>query len=190
MSLFINKSTIAGNLGRDPEVRTFPSGDKVATLSVGYTESWKDKDSGEWVNKTDWFRVVVRGNSFVEYVERTFTVGDNVYVEGLFKHRTYQQDGQDRTVCELHAFEIKKIPRAANRTQGSEGIPEGSDFTPGQSKAAAPAKSANAAKPQRSTRSPKPQQANAAKGNSAQAPDHDGYGEDAFSSPPSSRMVF
>ena len=190
MSLFINKSTIAGNLGRDPEVRTFPSGDKVATLSVGYTESWKDKESGEWVNKTDWFRVVVRGNSFVEYVERTFTVGDNVYVEGLFKHRTYQQDGQDRTVCELHAFEIKKIPRAANRTQGPEDIPEEADFTPGPSKAATPAKGANAVKSQRPTRSPKPQQASAAKGSSAQAPDDDGYGGDAFSSPPSSRMVF
>jgi single-strand DNA-binding protein len=94
----INKVIIVGNLGRDPEMRTFPSGDQVANVTIATTDKWKDKQTGEMREATEWHRVVFNGR-LAEIVGQYLRKGSQVYVEGSLRTRkwTDQQTGGEST---------------------------------------------------------------------------------------------
>lgn len=93
----VNKVILIGNLGRDPEVRTFPDGGKICNLRIATSEQWRDKASGERKERTEWHNVVLRGDGLVRVAEQYLKKGSKVYVEGTLQTRKWQdQSGQDR----------------------------------------------------------------------------------------------
>jgi single-strand DNA-binding protein len=97
----INKVIIIGNLGADPDIRYFPSGDAVANLSVATSDSWRDKTTGEPRERTEWHRVVIRGK-LAEIAKQYLHKGSKVYLEGSLRTRKWQtQEGQDRYTTEV-----------------------------------------------------------------------------------------
>ena len=97
----LNKVQLIGNLGQDPEVRTFPDGGQITNCSIATSESWKDRASGEKKEKTEWHRVVFRGK-LAEIAGQYLRKGSKVYIEGQLQTRKYQgQDGQDRYTTEV-----------------------------------------------------------------------------------------
>jgi single-strand DNA-binding protein len=98
----VNKVILVGNLGREPEIRSFPSGDKVANFSVATSETWRDRASGERREKTEWHNVVVRNDNIVRVVENYIHKGSKVYVEGSLQTRKWQdQNGNDKYTTEI-----------------------------------------------------------------------------------------
>jgi single-strand DNA-binding protein len=89
----VNKVIIVGNLGKDPEVRTLNSGDRVANLRIATSESWRDKASGERKEKTEWHQVVIFNDNLVKVAENYLRKGSTVYIEGALQTRKYT-DGQ------------------------------------------------------------------------------------------------
>ena len=105
----MNRATIIGNLGRDPEVRTFQDGGKVANLAIATSEKWKDKDTGERKEATEWHRVSVFG-PLAGIVEQYVTKGMKLAIEGHLRTRKWQdQSGQDRYSTEI----VLQGPRAS-----------------------------------------------------------------------------
>ena len=101
MSGSVNKTILLGRLGKDPEIKTFSSGDKVANFSIATSESWIDKASGEKKEKTEWTNVAVYGK-LADIVERFVTKGSKVYVEGKLQTRKWQDSsGQDKYSTEV-----------------------------------------------------------------------------------------
>ena len=97
----LNQCNIIGNLGRDPEVRTFQNGGKVCNLAVAVSEKWKDKNTGERKEKTEWINVAVFG-PLADIAERYLSKGSKVFVSGKFTTRKWQdQSGQDRYSSEI-----------------------------------------------------------------------------------------
>lgn len=97
----INKVTLVGNLGRDPEIRHTTAGQKIAHLSVATSETWKDK-SGERQERTEWHRVVIFNANLADFAERYLKKGSKVYVEGALQTRKFtDQSGQDRYTTEV-----------------------------------------------------------------------------------------
>ncbi|MBF9050653.1 single-stranded DNA-binding protein [Roseobacter sp. HKCCD9010] len=102
MSGSVNKCIILGNLGRDPEVRTFQSGGKVCNLRIATSETWKDKDSGERKERTEWHQVSIYSEPLVRVAEQYLRKGSKVYIEGQLETRKWQdQSGQDRYSTEI-----------------------------------------------------------------------------------------
>jgi single-strand DNA-binding protein len=98
----VNKVILVGNLGADPEVRTLPSGGKVVNLSVATSDSWRDKNTGERKEKTEWHRVVIFSEGLVRVAEQYLRKGSKVYLEGQLQTRKWQdQSGQDRYSTEV-----------------------------------------------------------------------------------------
>lgn len=98
----VNKVILIGNLGRDPEIRTFQTGGRVANLTVATSESWKDKNSGEKKEKTEWHRVVIFSEPLVGVAERYLKKGRKVYIEGQLETRKWQdQSGQEKYTTEV-----------------------------------------------------------------------------------------
>ena len=123
----LNKVQIIGNLGRDPEVRSFQNGGRVANLSVATSESWKDKNTGEKKERTEWHRVTIMNDTLVDVAEKYLRKGDTVYIEGQIETRKYEKDGEDRYSTEIvlrpykGGFKIIKSSRdAAEDSQGTE----------------------------------------------------------------------
>lgn len=107
----VNKVIIIGNLGRDPEIKYTQSNVPVANFSVATTESWKDKNSGEWQEKTEWHRVVA-WRHLAERAERYLRKGKQVYIEGRLETRKWQgQDGQERYTTEIIANQLMLLGR-------------------------------------------------------------------------------
>lgn len=101
MARGINKVILIGNLGADPEVRYMPSGDAVCNVSLATSESWKDRNTGETQERTEWHRVVFFGK-LAEIVKQYLRKGSKIYVEGKLRTRKWQgQDGQDRYTTEV-----------------------------------------------------------------------------------------
>jgi single-strand DNA-binding protein len=93
----VNKVILIGNLGRDPEVRTFPDGGKICNLRIATSETWRDKASGERRERTEWHNVVLRGDGLIRVAEQYLKKGSKVYIEGQLQTRKWQdQSGQDR----------------------------------------------------------------------------------------------
>ena len=97
----VNKVILIGNLGRDPEVRSMQNGNKVANLSLATSENWKDKNTGERKEKTEWHRVVIFGN-LADIAERYLKKGSKVYISGQLQTRKWpDKDGQDKYTTEV-----------------------------------------------------------------------------------------
>ncbi len=98
----VNKVILVGNLGNDPEVRNLPSGGKVVNLSVATSEQWRDKNSGERKERTEWHRVVIFSEGLVRVAEQYLKKGAKVYIEGQLQTRKWQdQSGQDKYSTEV-----------------------------------------------------------------------------------------
>jgi len=98
----VNKVILVGNLGKDPEVRTFQNGGRVASFSIATSESWKDKTSGEKKEKTEWHRVSVLNEHLVGVVERYLKKGAKVYIEGQLETRKWtDKEGQEKYTTEV-----------------------------------------------------------------------------------------
>lgn len=102
MAGYVNKVTLVGNLGADPEIRRMGSGDPVANLRVATSEQWRDKQTGERKEKTEWHSVAIFNEHIVKVVEQYVGKGDKVYVEGQLQTRKWQdQNGNDRYTTEI-----------------------------------------------------------------------------------------
>lgn len=102
MAESLNKVQLIGHLGADPEIRSFQSGDKVANLRIATSESWKDKNTGEKKERTEWHTVSIFGDGLVGIVERYTRKGSKVFVEGQLQTRKWQdQSGNDRYTTEI-----------------------------------------------------------------------------------------
>jgi single-strand DNA-binding protein len=98
----VNKVILIGNLGKDPEIRTFQNGGRVASFSVATSESWKDKATGEKKERTEWHRISVLNEALVGIVEKYIKKGSKVYIEGQLETRKYtDKDGAERYTTEV-----------------------------------------------------------------------------------------
>jgi len=98
----VNKVILVGNLGRDPEVRTFQNGGKVCNLSIATSETWRDKASGERKEKTEWHRVSIYNERLADVAEKYLKKGAKVYIEGQLETRKYtDQQGQEKYTTEV-----------------------------------------------------------------------------------------
>ncbi len=123
MARGVNKVILVGNLGNDPETRYMPSGDAVTNISVATTESWKDKQTGEQKEKTEWHKVVMfrrLGEIAAEYLRK----GSQVYIEGKLRTNKWKdRDGNDRYTTEIIADEMQML--------GGRGGAGGGDYSSG-----------------------------------------------------------
>lgn len=115
----VNKAILIGNLGKDPEVRYQPSGAAIANVSVGTSETWKDKNTGENQEKTEWHKVVFFGR-LAEVAGEYLKKGAKVYVEGSIKTRKWQdKDGNDRYTTEIVGREMQMLDGKSQKQQTS-----------------------------------------------------------------------
>ncbi|WP_321327612.1 single-stranded DNA-binding protein [uncultured Parasphingorhabdus sp.] len=120
----INKVIIVGNLGKDPEVRTFANGGKVCNFSVATSESWKDKQTGERKEKTEWHNISIYNEGLAGVAERYLRKGSKVYLEGKLQTRKWQdQSGNDRysTDVVLQGFDAKMEMLDSRQGGGGQG---------------------------------------------------------------------
>lgn len=133
MSGSVNKVILVGNLGRDPEVRTMPSGDKMVSFSLATTESWRDKNTGERRDKTEWHNVVIFNENLGRVAEQYCKKGSKIYIEGQLQTREYQdKDGNQRKATEvvLQRFRGELTLLDSRNARGGE---EGQSFERGSS---------------------------------------------------------
>jgi single-strand DNA-binding protein len=142
----VNKVILVGNLGADPEVRTLPSGNKVVNLSVATSESWRDRNSGERKEKTEWHRVVIFSEGLAKVAEQYLKKGAKVYLEGQLQTRKWQdQSGADKYSTEvvLQGFN-SNLTMLDGRGEGGEGGFSGPRESGGRSEGRRPAANAPA----------------------------------------------
>jgi single-strand DNA-binding protein len=108
MARGVNKVILIGNLGKDPEVRYFPSGDAVANATLATTETWKDKQSGEQKEATEWHNLVFPGK-LGEIAGKYLKKGSKVYVEGSLRTRSWEKDGIKRYTTEIRVGEMQML---------------------------------------------------------------------------------
>ncbi len=121
MARGINKVIIVGNLGQDPETRYMPSGSAVTNFTVATNESWKDKQTGEQRDRTEWHRVAMF-NRLAEIAAEYLRKGSQVYIEGKLRTRKWQgQDGNDRYTTEIIADEMQMLGGRGDGGGGSFG---------------------------------------------------------------------
>ncbi len=105
----LNKTLLIGRLGKDPEEKTFGDGGKIINASLATSISWKDKQSGEWKDKTQWHTVVIKNTYILEKVMQ-LKKGDLVYCEGDLEYRKYTgQDGIEKTLTEIIVYPIRGV---------------------------------------------------------------------------------
>ena len=125
MARGVNKAILVGNLGRDPEVRYTPSGSAVANVTLATSDQWKDKQTGEMQERTEWHRVVFF-NRLAEVVAEYVKKGQQIYVEGRIQTRKWQdQSGQDRYTTEIVASEMQML--GGRSGGGGSGFDQGMD---------------------------------------------------------------
>jgi len=121
----LNKVTLIGNLGRDPDVRTMNNGGKVATLNIATSESWKDKNTGERQSKTEWHRVVIFDENIANVADQYLKKGSTVYIEGQLQTRKWTNDqGQDQysteVVLQKYRSTLKMLGGNQNNAQNNQ----------------------------------------------------------------------
>ncbi|MFH0726087.1 MAG: single-stranded DNA-binding protein [Pseudomonadota bacterium] len=104
----VNKVILVGNLGADPEMKYLPSGDAVCNFNIATSESWKDKDSGDKKEKTEWHRIVTF-RKLAEICGKYLSKGSMVYVEGKLQTRSWEKDGVTRYTTEIIASEMTML---------------------------------------------------------------------------------
>jgi single-strand DNA-binding protein len=136
----VNKVILVGNLGKDPEIRTLNSGDKVANLSIATSESWRDKASGERKEKTEWHRVVIFNENLVKVAENYLKKGQTVYIEGQLATRKYEQNGVEKYSTEIVLQRFRgELTMLGGRGEGG-GASSGDDYGGGYSGGGQPAR--------------------------------------------------
>lgn len=116
----LNKVQIIGNLGRDPEMRSFPSGDRIANVSIAATEKWKDKQTGDMKEHTEWFRVVF-GGKLAEIAGEYLRKGSQVYVEGSLRTRKWTDDaGTEKYSTEVRADKMVMLGNRETTSRQSD----------------------------------------------------------------------
>ena len=134
----VNKVILIGNIGKDPEVKSFANGGRIANFSIATSESWRDKTSGERKEKTEWHNIVVDNDNIIKVVEQYCKKGSKIYVEGQLTTRKWQdRDGNDRYTTEvrigrfkgeLTLLEGRDAGNTPGRTHGGFGD-DGNDFS-------------------------------------------------------------
>ena len=144
MAASLNKATLIGSLGKDPEIKTFSNGNRVANFSIATSESWKDKATGEKKEKTFWHRICVFNPHLIKLAESHLKKGMSVYIEGAIETREYEKDGNKHYTTEivLKPFngEIKILtwpkdskPASGDGAAGTQAdIDQQSDLTPAE----------------------------------------------------------
>ncbi|MBE0474243.1 single-stranded DNA-binding protein [Rhodoferax sp.] len=144
----VNKVILVGNLGRDPEVRTFPSGDRVANVTIATTDKWKDKQTNEMREATEWHRIVFNGR-LAEIVEQYLRKGAQIYVEGSLRTRKWtDKDGIEKYTTEIRADQMQMLGSRQGMGEpgrGDDGGGYGRPVAAAPRAAAAPARTAAAA---------------------------------------------
>ena len=139
----VNKVILVGNLGKDPEVRYAPSGDAFANVTIATTRTWKDKNSGEKKEETEWHRIVFNGR-LAEIAGEYLKKGRSIYVEGRLRTRKWQdKDGTDKYTTEIIADQMQML--GSREGMGGGGMDEGGGGGGGRP-ASAPRPAAAAAK--------------------------------------------
>ncbi len=135
----VNKVILVGNLGRDPEVRSLQDGSKVVSLSLATSERWRDRQSGEPRERTEWHRVVIFNERLAEVAERYLRKGSKVYVEGSLQTRKWTgNDGQERYTTEVVLQRFRgELTMLDGRGDAAGGIEAGGD--PGYAAPSTPA---------------------------------------------------
>ena len=152
----VNKVIIVGNLGRDPEMRTFPNGDKIANVTIATTDKWKDKQTGEMREATEWHRVVF-SYRLAEIVEQYLRKGSQVYVEGSLRTRKYtDQAGIEKYSTDIRADNMQMLGSRQGQGGGQGG---GYDDGGGQGGGYDAPRAAPAARPPAARPAPAPAQA-------------------------------
>ena len=124
MSRGVNKVIIVGNIGGDPEVRYMPSGNAVTNVTIATSETWKDKQTGQNQERTEWHRVVFF-NRLGEIAGEYLRKGAKVYIEGSLRTRKWQgQDGQDRYTTEIVASEMQMLDSRGGSNEGGYQAPQ------------------------------------------------------------------
>ena len=123
----VNKVIIMGNLGKDPEIRNFPNGGRVCNFSVATSETWRDKNSGEKQERTQWHNISILSDPLVNIAERFLKKGSKVYLEGQLETRKWQDNsGSDRYSTEIvlrpYKGEITLIDNKADSNMSNEPI--------------------------------------------------------------------
>lgn len=118
----VNKVIIIGNLGADPEVKSFQNGGKIANLRIATSENWKDRATGERKERTEWHSVVIQSEGLVGVVERYLKKGSKIYIEGQLRTRKWQdRDGNDRYTTEVSVGGIGGVLTMLDGAQGGGG---------------------------------------------------------------------
>ncbi|MEO6339104.1 MAG: single-stranded DNA-binding protein [Caulobacteraceae bacterium] len=138
----VNKVILVGNLGKDPEIRTLGSGDKVANLRIATSESWRDRSSGERKEKTEWHQVVIFNENLIKVAESYLKKGAKVYIEGALQTRKWtDQQGVEKYSTEIVLQKFRgELTMLDGRSQG-EGAEEGGYSSGGGFQASRPAQS-------------------------------------------------
>jgi single-strand DNA-binding protein len=125
MARGVNKVIIVGNLGKDPETRYMPSGSAVTNLRIATTESWKDKQTGDQQERTEWHAVAMFGR-LAEIAAEYLRKGSQVYIEGKLRTRKWQdKEGKDRYTTEIVADEMQMLGSKGAGAGASSGAPAG-----------------------------------------------------------------
>jgi len=120
----VNKVILVGNLGRDPEVRQSQAGAKIVNFSIATSESWKDKNTGERREKTEWHRVVIFSEGLANIAEQYLRKGSKVYIEGSLQTREYEKDGIKRYSTEVVLQGFNGTMTMLDTRAGSNGDPQ------------------------------------------------------------------
>lgn len=116
----VNKVILIGNLGKDPEVKTFDNGGMIASFRIATTERWKDKNSGEMKEQTDWHNITVRRAGLAKVVQDYLKKGMSVYLEGRLRNRSWEQNGETKYITEVDIDELTILtPRSQNGGQNA-----------------------------------------------------------------------
>lgn len=135
MSGSVNKVILVGALGADPDVRSMNNGKNVVNLSVATSESWKDKNTGERKEKTEWHRVTIFSEGLARVAENYLKKGSKVYIEGQLQTRSYEQDGVKKYTTEivLNGFNstltmLDGAKEGRQETQAAGNVPQSADL--------------------------------------------------------------
>jgi single-strand DNA-binding protein len=145
MSGSVNKATLIGHLGKDPEIRSFQDGGRVAHFSIATSESWKDKESGERKERTEWHRVSITSEGLVGVAEKYLKKGAKVYVEGKLETRKWaDRDGNERYTTEIvlrpYSGELILLDRKDDAAEAVPGIEDESPDADAEAEVETPAK--------------------------------------------------
>ena len=132
----VNKVILVGNLGKDPEVRYTPSGDQIANITIATTDTWKDKQTGEKKEATEWHRVVFFGK-LAEIAGQYLKKGRQIYIEGALRTRKWQdKEGVDRYTTEIVTSEMKMLGSKPEGAPATAPAPTASEPRPATAPAA------------------------------------------------------